>query len=386
MLPRMLYLDAPVDNRALWLGCGYTDTSLTREEITTMSGKSDVYYDWLRRVSRDNGRSWSAFEPLTDVIRQREDGGIVYYPGMTTTDPATGIRYCPRTRRTWPGGKVFEVSWADYKHPYSDHAFVTENDGTEKLLRHEDGPDYDPDHPFDPDFHRTNNGCLGQRLVFAPDGAVYVPMVVTNVEDQKKAGVVLMRRDPRTGCWLASNRVHIDPKLSWRGLLEPDVEILKDGRILIVCRAARGESSPCRKWFMHSADGGKTLTGPAEFRYDDGSQFFSPGSIHQFCRSSKNGRLYWVANIVPQPIDDGPRYPLYIAEIDEDRMAVKKDSLIMVDDRRVDEGDSEKLQLSNFALLENRETLGIEIYITRIGQSAEHFWRVGVYKYTLRAI
>mgnify|MGYP000979125427 CR=1 FL=1 len=121
MLPRALYLDPPPGDRALWLSCGYTGTDLAREEITTTSGESDAYYDWQRRTSNDNGRSWSPFEPLTDVIDQRDDGGIVYYPGLTKTDPATGIRYCPRMRRTWPGGKVFEFSWADHKHPFSDH-------------------------------------------------------------------------------------------------------------------------------------------------------------------------------------------------------------------------------------------------------------------------
>jgi len=278
MLSRTLYLDPPASDRALWLSCGYVDTGLTREEITTTSGESDAYYDWQRRTSPDNGYG-------------------------------------------------------------------------------------------------------GQRLVFAPDGTVYFPIIAATAEDPAKAGVVLMRRDPRTGRWTASNLVRIDPKLSWRGLLEPDLAILNDGRLLIVCRAARGETTPCRKWFTCSTDGGRTLSDVAEFRYDDGSSFFSPGSIHQFCRSSTDGRLYWVANIVPQPIEDGPRYPLFLAEIDETRMAVKRDSLVMVDDRRIGEGDTEKLQLSNFSLLENRETFDLEIYITRIGQS-DRFWHAGVYKYT----
>ncbi len=382
MLSRTLYLDPPTENRALWLSCGYCDTGLTREEIITTSGESDAYYDWRRRVSPDNGRTWSAFTPMENVIVQRDDGGIVYYPSVTTADPRTANRYCARMRRIWPGGKVFEFSWSDLKHPFNDHAFVIENDGTEKLMKYEEGPDYDPENPFDPEFSRTNHAYLGQRLVFSPDGTVYFPIIANREgEDPNQAGVILMRRDPRTGEWLASNRIQIDPKLSWRGLLEPDLEILKDGRIFIVCRAAKGESSPCRKWFISSTDGGKTLSPAAELRYDDGSSFFSPGSIHCFYRSSKNNRLYWVANIVPQPDGDGPRYPLYITEIDEDKMAVRKNSLVLVDDRRIEEGDTDKLQLSNFTLVEDRETLNLEIYITRIGQSASQFWHAGVHKY-----
>jgi len=258
--------------------------------------------------------------------------------------------------------------------------FAIENGRTDKLLRYEDGPDYDPDRPFDPDFHRTNNAYPGQRIVFAADGTAFLPMVANTLGEPSKAGVVLMRRDVPTGAWTPSNVVRIDPKLSRRGLLEPDVECLRDGRILIVCRASGGEASPCRKWCTYSTDGGRTLEPLAELRYDDGSPFYAPGSIHRFQRSAGSGRLYWIANIVAQPDGDGPRYPLYIAEIDENRMAVRKNSLVMVDDRRIDEGDTEKLQLSNFAVVENRETLEIEIYITRIGQS-ENFWKAGVCRY-----
>ena len=59
--------------------------------------------------------------------------------------------------------------------------------------------------------------------------------------------------------------------------------------------------------------------------------------------------------------------------------AVRKDSLVEVDDRR--EGDSERLQLSNFSIIEDRETLDLEIYITRIGEDPQDFWRAGVYRY-----
>jgi hypothetical protein len=68
-----------------------------------------------------------------------------------------------------------------------------------------------------------------------------------------------------------------------------------------------------------------------------------------------------------------------VAEIDEDRIAVKRESILVVDDRQED--DPEALQLSNFNLIEDRDTLDIEIYLTRIGQHPEHFWQAGVYRY-----
>ncbi len=74
-----------------------------------------------------------------------------------------------------------------------------------------------------------------------------------------------------------------------------------------------------------------------------------------------------------------PRYPLQICEIDEDIPAVKKESLCVIDDRHKDE--PELLQLSNFSVIENRETLKLEIYISRLGEDRRHPRRCGIYRY-----
>ncbi len=54
----------------------------------------------------------------------------------------------------------------------------------------------------------------------------------------------------------------------------------------------------------------------------------------------------------------------------------------MIDVRR--ENQTEVLQLSNFSILENRETLDIGIYITKIGEIQDHFWYGAVYKYIVK--
>ena len=68
-------------------------------------------------------------------------------------------------------------------------------------------------------------------------------------------------------------------------------------------------------------------------------------------------------------------YPLYIAEIDEDTVVVRKDCLLMIDDQEEDE--PEALQFSNFCVLED-----IEIYMARIGKGPDHFRQTGVYRYS----
>jgi hypothetical protein len=45
--------------------------------------------------------------------------------------------------------------------------------------------------------------------------------------------------------------------------------------------------------------------------------------------------------------------------------------------------DSEKLQLSNFCLLDDRETKNIELYMTKLGANREDFYRSDVYRYII---
>ena len=387
MLPRETHLPPAGPDSALWCTVSYTDGALTREEIHRASSASDAYLAWERRTSPDNGRTWSPLTALEDVVQRLPGGGLVTYPGGTQFEPVLGRRYDRRMRRLWPGQEPYTYEWGTHEHPFNDHTFVVETgaDGisTEKLLRYEDGPDWDPTDPFDADFCQTNRAYLGVSLAFAPDGTVYYPVVCHPRQrpSHNEGGVVLMRRDPATGEWSASNQVSLTPEQSSRGLLEPDAAVLADGTVLIVARGSHTDTTPGRKWVTRSRDGGRTLEPGREFTYDDGEPFYSPSSIHTFQRSTRNGKLYWLANIVPEPPDaNGPRYPLCIAEIDEQKVAVRRHSLQVVDDRRPE--DSERLQLSNFCVLENRETSDVEIYLTRIGESADHFWSAGVVRYT----
>jgi hypothetical protein len=386
MLPRELYLPAAGPDSAQWCSPQYVDLHGTREEILRISSASDTYLGWTRRVSSDNGRTWGPEEPLDDVVQRLPEGGLVTYPGGSDLDPATGTRYHRRMRRLWAGNEPFTFEWKDHAHPFTDHCFVLEEppDGPaiESHLRFEEGPAWDPAHPFDPAFGAANRAYFGTGFAFAPDGHVFLP-IVARADDPgpglHEGGLVLMRRDPATGTWRASNRVHIETERSSRGLLEPDVAVLADGRLLIICRGSNTETTPGRKWVTSSSDGGVTLEPMRELTWEDGESFYSPSSIHRLQRSRRNGRLYWLANICDEPPSgNGPRHPLWLCEIDEPSLSVRRDP-VLVDKRRP--GDGERLQLSNFALLEDQETGRFEITLTRIGENDEHFWQGAVYRY-----
>lgn len=78
-----------------------------------------------------------------------------------------------------------------------------------------------------------------------------------------------------------------------------------------------------------------------------------------------NGKLYWFGNISATPTSGNePRYPLVVAEVDEHSPALKKATVMAVDDRQPGEGN---VSLSNFAVLEDRETHDFVLFMTRCG-------------------
>lgn len=366
---RELHCPSPGPGVALWLNPAYAaNTGLVREEILTRSSRSDAYVDWQRRRSEDNGRTWSEPEPIKDVVRDTAAGGIVVYASHAYHDPASGRGYRFNMMRQWPGQRV-------YSGAYVDHVFVSEDEGPLRLLRYEPGADYNPDEPFEREFLDHNHAYCGNAPAFAPDGTVYFPVCI--IRDRS---VVLMRRDAASGQWRPSNPCAIASHLSSRGLLEPEAAVLQDGRILIVCRGSNTSTTPGRKWRILSQDKGQTLEPVEAFGYEDSEPFYSPSSIHRFVRSRRNGVLYWFANITPEPPNgNSPRYPLYITEIDETRAAVRRHSLIVLDTRQP--GEPSALQLSNFHVLQDRQSDAIEIYITLLGLNPDDFWRSGVYRY-----
>jgi hypothetical protein len=189
--------------------------------------------------------------------------------------------------------------------------------------------------------------------------------------------------------WEAGPRVAVSPDSSARGLMEPEVAELKDGRLLVVWRGSnrswRGTPAklPGRKFFSTSQDGGRTLSPPAEWRFDDGTAFYSPSSYHRMLRHGVTGKLYWLGNIsTAPPKGDSPRYPLVITEVDETRAALKKATVTAIDDRQPGQGN---VQYSNFSLYEDRETHALILYLTTYGQEADPAdWATAdCYRYTL---
>ena len=189
--------------------------------------------------------------------------------------------------------------------------------------------------------------------------------------------------------WETSNRIFLPRRISTRGLVESDLSELKNGNLLLIMRGSNAGLDPLecpgRKWMSVSEDGGMTWSPVTDLRYDNGEQFYSPATYAKTLRSAKTGKLYCFLNISDTPPQgNGPRYPLQVAQVDEEKVALIKDTVTVIDTRNPEE-DSEHLQLTNFSLLEDRETNVVELYLTRLGAKGPEpdLWTADTYKYLI---
>jgi hypothetical protein len=256
-----------------------------------------------------------------------------------------------------------------------------------RQLTYEAGDPFDPQQPLKPTFLNHNESYLGNNVLVRGDGSLVVCLAHANAagdpkNDQRpwRMGSVLMlgkwSAEGRRYEWTPGARVEISPDHSARGLMEPEVAELRDGRLLVVWRGSTHgwdgtvAKLPGHKFFSLSTDGGRTLTPCAVWTYDDGTRFYSPSSIHRMIRHSTTGKLYWIGNISPTPpAGNSPRYPLVIAEVDEEKAALRRSTVTVIDDRHSDQGPG--VQFSNFSLHEDRETHSLVLHLTTYGQEAD---------------
>jgi len=415
-----LYVPSPQPRVAPGIGMTYIGEGLRREEVRSLVRSSDWSDTVRRRISEDNGRAWFEWELVVEewpVQGEYTQSGGASPRGTGPRDPVSGRLVKPVFQRIIEGDprRAMQEIWKGNRL-FCDHGFyqLSGDDGRTwseaRPLKYEDGPDFDPEDWGDPGYFRTNEMYIGSAAVLSNGSVVIsatVPVPYRDEEDEKIPSV--FPNNYREGCvagamcfvgrwdegrrdydWKTSNAVFLPRRMSTRGLVELDVSELVNGHLLLVMRGSNTgldpRECPGRKWFSVSEDGGLTWSPVADVRYDTGEPFYSPASISKTIRSSKTGKLYWVGNIPDVPPDgNSPRYPLQIVEINEDGPAFRKDTVTVIDDRDP-ERDSEHVQLSNFSLLENRETREMELYLTRLGErgGGADVWTADCYRYTLR--
>jgi hypothetical protein len=407
--PRM----APITNMT------YIGRGLKREETRSFMQSSDWAESTQRRVSENNGRKWSDWSPVpreTQSSGQFTQSGGASQGGSGPYDPVSGQLVKPVFQRIFKGvpQEALKAIWKGerlfWDHGYYQLSGDNGNTWSEAYqLKYEDGADFDQRNWGKEDFLWKNEMYIGNATVLKNGSVVIcatVPVPYPDPEDMKYpsifpnnyregnvAGAMCFvgrwNREKKNYDWKKSNAIFLPRSVSSRGLVELNMAELTNGNILLIMRGSNAElditKSPGRKWYSVSRDGGFTWDNIKDMRYDTGEQFYSPATIHQLIRSSKTGKLYWIGNINNIPsYANGPRYPLQIVEVDEKGPSFIKDTVTVIDDRDTSK-DSEFLQLSNFALLEDREHGHMEIYLTRLGENGggQDIWTANSYKYTL---
>lgn len=386
-----IYIKQPRPHAAAIVQRNYAGPQRQMREIRGVEARDDVHTGRTLLSSDDNGLTWTPPAAWPDTVRMVsgievwEDGGTynIFY------DETAGVLVDVWLRQIAIGGNFNNFTYyrtsRDFGRTWSEP----------QQLRYEEGADFDPAQPKKPEFLLKNQAYYGINIIRHSNGTLITAVANANAPNDPKNDhrawklgslcfVGTWDAGKKDYAWKAGQRVSTTEDISSRGLMEPIVAELKDGRVLVVWRGSSTAATPGRKWFSLSADGGLTLTPPAEWKYDDGSSFYSPSSIHQFVRHSVTGKLYWFGNITAQPPNgNAPRFPLVMAEVDEDLAALKKGTVTMIDDRP-DSADP-NYQLSNFSLYENRDTHDLELILTTYGQQpgAQNWMNADCWRYGL---
>lgn len=391
-------------------------TGLRRVERKSVTGESDWSNALFERYSDDNGRTWGAWKDVYSRRYERkgeDEIGTDY--GNETYNPKYRHFVSVTTRRFFWGGhhKAFEGYWNRGEDGFIDHSFMTvRTDGSDEyameLIKYEDGADYDPDNWCDPAY-TLNNRARGFDVDVLEDGTILVPleaslrsccrMLGLDIDSvfpscpDIMCGMIMVRgtfNEKRGQYDLTFSRpIVIGDLQSSRGVNEPAAVMLPTGRILAVFRGSNVQrdswntrvepGTPAHKWYCYSDDGGRTFTDPVPWHFDDREVFYSAATYSALIRSIKNRKIYWIGNISDHTAyGNYPRHPLVMAEVNHRGLLVK-DTLMTIDQR--EEGDSDKLQLSNFSMLQDRETGQLELYLKKLGQREGFTWWSDCYRY-----
>ena len=386
-MKKELYLKHLQSGAAALVSVFQTGPKGERMEVRAVELRDDVPSEPKARHSTDNGRSWSDFTALPPTLSH--PGGVEVWEGGGAKfhDPVAGVLVELWLRQIARQGLFHNFTYARVSR---DHGRTW---GSPQQLRYEPGDDFDPQEPLKPSFLERNHAYFGNNLIRHRNGTLITAVAHANApgdpaNEQRpwRLGSLCFigQWDAAAGdyAWTPGQRVAISPAVSARGLMEPEVAELKDGRVLVIWRGADTAQTPGRKWFSLSADAGRTLSPPCDLRYDDGTRFYSPSSFHRMIRHGVTGKLYWLGNIcAAAPQGNAPRYPLVIAELDEAIPALKRATVTAIDDRQP--GVHAALQLSNFSLLENPQTHDLELWLTRYGEAPANVLSADNYKYTL---
>jgi hypothetical protein len=371
-----------------------------------MMKRSDTIETAYYRYSSDNGRTWQDGEEFP-TFGKRPGAKLRRMLRGAAVDPGSGKFLRFYIEALLPTDDPLEGFWR-WVVRYS----VSEDGGMTWCLDEQiicAGREFNAAHPLPGVTVGRNCAMIGDgacKQIFLADGTLLVPVIISPVGPDghyhnpgggytySDAAVLRGRwaADGRHMEWELSQLVKGDPNLSTRGMDEPTVAPLADGRLLMVIRGSNDKKPqlPGWRWVAYSSDQGRTWTKPAPWTYTGGESFFSPAASSQLITHS-SGRLFWLGNICPKnPTGNRPRYPMIIGEVDLRTGLLDKKSIRVVDDRGPK--DSAMLQLASPCSREDRATGEIVVNLTRWSAvpvdaaDATHNWTANAYLYHIPVV
>jgi hypothetical protein len=370
---RELFLAAPGKGTAVLATAYYTKPKgVEMKSIEQRWSRSDTIDVAYIRHSKDNGKTWTAPEELR-TGEKRPEGMWRRHPRAGFVDRGTG-RYV----EFWVEGVLPTDDPLEGMRQWN--LFYSVNGGPAKQIIHK-GAEYNARHGLPGIYTGKNCVMLGDMpcvAVTARDGSILLPAIVTPVDADGKlynptggytytdAAVLLGRWKGSELEWEMPEVVKGDPARATRGMDEPTLAFLTDGRVLMVLRGSNDKryDLPSYRWVSYSSDGGRHWTKPTPWTYEDGSPFFSPSACSQLVEHS-SGRLFWFGNITPENArGNRPRYPFVMGEVDKRSGLLKKASVRIVD--TLQPGEDPIMSLSNFYAREDRQTRELVVHMTRL--------------------
>ena len=381
-LGRALFMPAPRAGSRVVATSAYVEpTGGAMMSLHWWQSRSDKFDIAHRRFSGDHGRSWS--EP--DIVwthKQVEGGTLRRTERVPLLDLGTGVLLTFILQGVLPGDDPLDgMRHWNLRYTLSrDGGRSTFHEGPVVHV----GEEYDESHPLPGVWIGRNSVMIGDascRPIRRHDGAILQPVQITPLGPDGVAhnpgggytfhdAAVLIGRDNGEGTldWTLSSRVEGDAARSTRGWIEPTLAQVEDGRILMLLRGSNDVRPllPGYRWRSVSEDGGESWSDPRPWADDQGQALHSPSSCSQLLLHS-SGRLLWIGNLCPvNPRGNHPRHPLVIAEVDRESLNLIADTVCSIDRR--EEGDPERLQLSNFLALEDRRSGDVLIHLSPLGR------------------
>lgn len=393
-------LEKAIGNNSIKIHRKYIGSSLKMEEVRIIQTESDFDSFSEKRYSEDNGKTWSNFIENKDYYKKDGEKEILEVEGDIKYNKKYNhvVKIVMQRVFLYNHHEVYKDYWDSGILNWCDYTYIKVSTDNGLTFNKSYKLSYEPDI----DFH-SNRGYFGNNIEIDESGNIYTAIVapvkncckVAKIDVKKIAsngeitsGIFVFKGifNEKSGEYdfSFSNPIMITDLQSSRGLLEPNIILLKSGKLMLECRGSNTirdgwktrtlPNTPSYRWVSFSDDDGKIFTQPAPLTFEDSEAFYSPSSISKIIRLSSLNRLFWIGNISKNlPEGNRPRYPLYICEIDEENSCLIKTSCLTIDDKASDE--SQLIQFSNFNVYEDKLSKNIHIEYSRLGANELLAWQ-----------